>query len=935
MLFVCILTGQGYVLAKNPGNSSSTRGTKDTDEAQTVLDVSKGNIRIKTTGAQGGGLSEDETKLNPAGYRIIGTTSSYNITVEKGVKTDLTLDGVDITCNTTNLDCLNVSHADVTITLTGHNELKSNAGTSGDVWSEATGNAVTKDGMDGVLTIQCEHADEAGHKCSKETCGSLLAQGNSGLYHAGGIGSSFRNANKSADSGFSNLYIKGGIIDALAGKHSPGIGSACRSEGDSGTYTKNISISGGIITAKGNDYCSGIGSGIGNKVDGIYITNGTIKAEGGRYAPGIGASQTVSGLGSMITCNIKISGGDTVVTAIGDSTTNMPGIGSGGGTDKVSNVTAVPDEKYQGYIQDGVSLTNYTFMDGTPFQKETNIRVEKFYTQVYFGPFRDANGIDKDTKEQIGGNHVISKTGGNGFTKDQMKQLTKITGKQADGQNFSVDLLTFADPEELEAINDAKINGRTGDYSLTFTTPGGTKATVIVSLRDDGSDAEKLDPDHPDSLIGANNFKKETGGSEFTEEQVKEYGQLKAKDQDGNNIDLKDFIVDSEQLDKINQAKTAGKSGEFELTFRAPDGGTVTVTVSLTGEYDSIAEDSDSGERIKAKNIISKTGGSGFTKDQLKELAYVKAVDKDGNEISREQIVFLDEAQVKAVNNAKTAGETGGFPLTFKTPSGTEVTVRVMLRQEGTDTEKYHPDQPSSSIGADNGTSKTGGTAFTEDEIRELCRAEGKDKNGDNVLPTPDPKQLEAVNKVKKAGKTGTFDMTFSLKDGTKAVVKITLTGTHKVSFDSKGGDNTPKPQNIEGGGCVLRPDDPEKEGFVFEGWYYTGEDGKERLWDFSTPVHEDINLYAKWKKQNSTASQEDEKKTDLKKGGTKKKKTEKLPNWNFQEPDEVDGTGGSYNNRAPKTSDTAGWKKMLGLFAAACAGGVLVQSARKKYSSR
>ncbi|MCB6759255.1 hypothetical protein LI123_23195, partial [Phocaeicola vulgatus] len=51
-----------------------------------------------------------------------------------------------------------------------------------------TGNALTKDGMDGSLTLQCEHANEKGHKCDK-SCGSLLAKGNPELWHVGAIGS--------------------------------------------------------------------------------------------------------------------------------------------------------------------------------------------------------------------------------------------------------------------------------------------------------------------------------------------------------------------------------------------------------------------------------------------------------------------------------------------------------------------------------------------------------------------------------------------------------------------------------------------------------------------------------------------------------------------------------------------------------------------------
>ena len=111
----------------------------------------------------------------------------------------------------------------------------------------------------------------------------------------------------------------------------------------------------------GTQYGSGIGSGMGTKVDGIRITGGTVKATGGQYAPGIGATGTLDAFTSFQTQeteNVVISGRDTVVTAIGDSGSSMPGIGSGGGNSKVKNVKASPDTGYQGYIKDGTSLTD-------------------------------------------------------------------------------------------------------------------------------------------------------------------------------------------------------------------------------------------------------------------------------------------------------------------------------------------------------------------------------------------------------------------------------------------------------------------------------------------------------------------------------------------------------------------------------------------------
>lgn len=55
--------------------------------------------------------------------------------------------------------------------------------------------------------------------------------------------------------------------------------------------------------------------------------------------------------------------------------------------------------------------------------------------------------------------------------------------------------------------------------------------------------------------------------------------------------------------------------------------------------------------------------------------------------------------------------------------------------------------------------------------------------------------------------------------------------------------------QVFDYGTAAAKPDDPEKEGYTFKGWYYTDENGDIKEWDFDTLVLEDIVLYAKWSK--------------------------------------------------------------------------------------
>ena len=731
---------------------------KKAKDGQVLLDVSRGNIRITATGALVGDTPADSGALNPQGYRITGKTTKYYIVVEPKVKTDLTFENVDISCAAT--DSLNVSHADVTITLVGKNRL---------YCTKEQSNALTKDGMDGSLTLRCVNSGQKGHKCDA-ACGSITVQGVG--YHVGALGNSIKNRTNPKESGFCNFTIEGGNITALGGEHCPAIGAACWTEHYvSSCYAKDIYIKGGNVEAIGTSHGSGIGSGYGTKVDGVYISGGVVKARGGENAPGIGASMGDPG-DSMITRNIRISGGDTVVTAIGDSKSKMPGIGSAAGNGKVSGITAAPETGYQGYVQDGTSLTDFIFTENTPFAAESSFSVGNFFTQVYFGPFRDSNSIDSATKEQIGANHVISRTGGEGFSREQITTLAKVTAKDKNGNTIDDQKLLLDDESQLSAVNQAK--------------------------------------------------------------------------KEGNNIELKDFQLDQEQVQKINKTKADGKSGIFDLTFSAPDGVSVTVRVTLNGTFDEAEENPDNGEIIKAKNIISKTGGEAFTEEQLKEISRVKAEDNTGQKIALKDIGFADLEEVKCINDAKIAGEIGGYPLTFRTPEGTDVKITVFLRQRGSDSADYGKENINPFIGANDVVLETGGEQLAVKDMIDLCEAKGKDQYGDNADLCVDEKQLQIINEAKAAGKTGTFDFTFVIEGGS-ASVKVTLTGSHVVSFDPNGGENAPRDQIIEGGKTAVEPKDPVREGYTFKGWYVTDDDGREVLWDFNMPVHQNIVLRAKW----------------------------------------------------------------------------------------
>lgn len=63
----------------------------------------------------------------------------------------------------------------------------------------------------------------------------------------------------------------------------------------------------------------------------------------------------------------------------------------------------------------------------------------------------------------------------------------------------------------------------------------------------------------------------------------------------------------------------------------------------------------------------------------------------------------------------------------------------------------------------------------------------------------------------------------------------------YSVTFMSNS-DSEILPQNIKENGFVIKPNDPQKEGFEFLGWYLNGE-----IFDFSSPICQNLELVAMW----------------------------------------------------------------------------------------
>jgi len=79
-------------------------------------------------------------------------------------------------------------------------------------------------------------------------------------------------------------------------------------------------------------------------------------------------------------------------------------------------------------------------------------------------------------------------------------------------------------------------------------------------------------------------------------------------------------------------------------------------------------------------------------------------------------------------------------------------------------------------------------------------------------------------------------------------VYALTHTG-FTVTYDSVGGSDIEPVKDVKYGDYLTEPDNPQREGYSFEGWYR--DKNLNYRWDFdSDTVTESMTLYASWNKE-------------------------------------------------------------------------------------
>ncbi|MGN1383462.1 MAG: InlB B-repeat-containing protein [Eubacterium sp.] len=113
--------------------------------------------------------------------------------------------------------------------------------------------------------------------------------------------------------------------------------------------------------------------------------------------------------------------------------------------------------------------------------------------------------------------------------------------------------------------------------------------------------------------------------------------------------------------------------------------------------------------------------------------------------------------------------------------------------------------------------------------------------------------QADGKGKTYQTGDKYTFTQADDEKDVTlyaqwqktsAPVTPSTPVEEHTVTFHP-GNDQPTFNQTVPDGGQAVRPDDPTRDGYRFDGWYT--DSGLTQQYDFSTKVTSDLDLYAKW----------------------------------------------------------------------------------------
>ena len=364
---------------------------------------------------------------------------------------------------------------------------------------------------------------------------------------------------------------------------------------------------------------------------------------------------------------------------------------------------------------------------------------------------------------------------------DDAKLFAEVEAVDKDGNPIELSNIT-TDQADLADINDAIAGGKLGEYPLKFITPDGTEVEVTVTLKSHG-DGE-VQPAATDRIT-ANDFIYGVDEGDITALEAKIRSQVEAVDANGKDIKMADIITDVAQLKAINDAIADGKTGDFPLTYKTAGGTQATVNVALKSHAVEPNIDPHNPEKTTSGNIgandfiVGASEKTPLTNDEARLRSRVIAKDAFGNDYPLSSI-SVNAAELKAINDAKAAGQTGKLPLTFTSLEGKSVTVKVSVHNviHPPLIDPVIPGKNESSIGANHFNYGVNEGALTADKAKELADVIAKDKDGHHILAGQikvDQAQLDKINNAVKNGETGKLPLTFTEPDGKKVTIDVDI----------------------------------------------------------------------------------------------------------------------------------------------------------------
>lgn len=140
--------------------------------------------------------------------------------------------------------------------------------------------------------------------------------------------------------------------------------------------------------------------------------------------------------------------------------------------------------------------------------------------------------------------------------------------------------------------------------------------------------------------------------------------------------------------------------------------------------------------------------------------------------------------------------------------------------------------------------------AETENGNASVSPAEAAE--GDEITVTATPAEEYELDKITWSWNGGEAQDITSAKTFTMPAGDVTVNVTFKakpvnytVTFNTNGGKETIEAQTVESGNTATKPADPTKDGNTFAGWF--SDEALTQSYDFSTPVTDNITLFAKW----------------------------------------------------------------------------------------